>query len=130
MYALSTLFCQREIERIVFVVQEEPFTKDFPPKKSNYYQYIFDQVDPKCFDSFIKYFRDPNTKLTNHQYLFGLAGLCRSIITVPGIWKYYFSQCEDSHILQLPEYVKKAILNSKRTKSFVFNSVNFFKVQI
>lgn len=107
MYELSTFFNQREIETIDFVVMEEPITKKFPPKKSNYYQYIFDQVDPQCFDICIQYFRDPNSKLTNHQYLIGLAGLCRSIITVPGIWKYYFSICEDFQILHLPEYVKK-----------------------
>ena len=83
------------------------FKDDFPPKKSNYYLYLFDSIHRNYFDTCIKYFRDPNTKLSNHQYLIGLAGLCKTIITVPKIWKYYYSKLDDSHILHLPEYVKK-----------------------
>lgn len=107
MHPLSTYFNQREINRINrphnFV---DPVTNDFPPKKSNYYSYLYDPVKQEYFDSCIKYFRDKNTKMDNHQYLAGLAGLCKSIITIPNIWPLYFSLCEDSHIIHLPEHVK------------------------
>lgn len=116
---LSTIFSQREIAKINMFMNGT-FKYDFPPKKSNYYLYLFDSIHRKYFDTCIKYFRDPNTKLNNHQYLIGLAGLCKAIITVPKIWKYYYSKLDDSHILHLPEYVKK----------FTEQNYHFFRVEI
>ena len=105
MHTLSTYFNQREIKRIE-PCMINPVSKDFPPKRANYIDYLYKQIKPEYFDCCIKYFRDPKTKMTNHQYLIGLAGLCKSIITVPNIWRFYFSRCDDSHILLLPEYIK------------------------
>lgn len=105
MHSLSTYFNQREIDKIE-IHMDDAVNADFPPKKSNYQVYIYKHINSNQIDCCIKYFKDPNTKKANNQYLIGLAELCRSIITVPNIWKFYFTQCEDSHILSLPEYIK------------------------
>lgn len=105
MNTLSTYFNQREIKRIESCMHD-PVPKDFHPKGANYIEYLFKHIKPEYFDFCIKYFQDQKTKMTNQQYLIGLAGLCKSIITVPNIWRFYFSIFDDSHILRLPEYIK------------------------
>ena len=112
-HTLSTYFNQREIKKIRTNINSNfPIKIAFPPKKSNFYKYLYCKIDPQYFDICIQYFRDPKCKSANKHYLIGLAGLCKSIITVDNIWEFYFTCLDDSHILHLPEYVKEQTINS------------------